>query len=97
MPDERLLRPSGHARRWDDTPGIVEYRVLQLERDRDDHDARIRNLELAMSTLTDLKDVVDQIQTDQRSAAAAAWRNFWQTAIGVLIVVLTVLGSHYFK
>lgn len=93
------------ARRWNDVPGMFEWRLLQLENQRQDQEVRLRKMETDMSAfgqqLTDVKNSVENVEddvkairTDQRNTNTAQNRNLIASIIAIVSVIATFILSH---
>lgn len=97
MSDDTKWPPEGQGRRWEDPPGVLEFRILALEKDRDDHETRLRATETAVQKIDVMDEKLTALTNAAREANTGAWRNFWTAIIGVASVIATVLGTHFFK
>lgn len=107
MSDDRDPTDASHEARR-----LIDFRILALERGREQQEERLRTVESNVTTMKALLENVDgkldrmqrsadeaasQAIATRESANTAAWRNFWTAAIGVFLVICTVIGTHYFK
>ena len=100
------------SRRWEDHPGVFEYRLLRTETEVEKLDVRLRGAEETLVNVVAKLDVISddiaEIKTDAKAASnkadsardaanTGAWRNFWTAIIGVGLVICTVVGTHLLK
>lgn len=80
------------GKRWADAEMAPwEFRMLALERDRQDHEIRIRQVERTTLSMDAKLDKIVEQQTDAKQSAVGT-----RLAIvgGVVLTVLTIIGSH---
>lgn len=97
MGEEKQWPPEGRSRRWDDTPNVVEFRVLALEKTADDHEVRLRAVERSMNAIEGLASDVSEIKDTANNAATEGRRNRFTIIASAVTVVLTIVGAHFFK
>lgn len=89
------------TRRWDDPPGVLEFRVLTLERRAEDQEVRLRVLESGVTkmngTIDDVAKDVKELKDDAHGANTAAWRTFWVVLGGVILIIISTLAEHFVK
>ena len=80
---------------------LRDHRMAAAERHLEALDDRVREVENRMIRVDTKLDTVIRGQEEAKNASlaakATAGRNTWSVILGILITIVTILGTHYFK